>query len=506
MTPKQSPSYDAFISYAQGPDSRIAGAIQDGLSRMAWRWEDLSSLTVFRDATSLHVGPLEASLRNALENARYLIVITSPRSAASNWVLDEIRMFLDHHAPENILIVLTEGELTWSASDGRFVLDGTTPFPNLGGNVMGAEPVYVDLRWAREPQDLSIGNERFLDALASLAGTISGVPKDRIIGTVITERFKLRRNQQINLGFRGLIGFGVTPLLMIIWTAVFGFSSASVLAPKMYGFALFLAGFPLTGIAGALVLGTRWRGAAGFGLGFLAALPLYVIGSLHPFLSRATDMVALAVLTAASFSLAGAAGGYLTKEGFVRRSAAAFGAGGIVAAALFVLFPEWRPEGVHTFIAEGPWLADRLIIAGSRAIEVCAEVFDDRSVALLFPLLFGAGVGGMLFGISVARRRIQIPRRARRFSISAGRMGRNTRRALKIVAISVRLSRSALKSHAATTVGWTHSSSLCVHVKRSRGRETVQTRRSSRTSSRRGSSNSAARQRGSRPTATAVPV
>ena len=114
-------NYDAFISYSHGNDTRIAKALQDNLHRLAKRWDSLSAIRVFRDATHLPITSLQPALVSALAASKFLILLASPQSAASKWVREEVARFLETHPPERVLIVLIAGDLVWDESLGRFV-------------------------------------------------------------------------------------------------------------------------------------------------------------------------------------------------------------------------------------------------------------------------------------------------------------------------------------------------------------------------------------------------
>ena len=43
--------YDGFISYSHAGDGRLAPALQEGLQRLAKRWNSRRALRVFRDET-----------------------------------------------------------------------------------------------------------------------------------------------------------------------------------------------------------------------------------------------------------------------------------------------------------------------------------------------------------------------------------------------------------------------------------------------------------------------
>jgi hypothetical protein len=87
--------YDVFISYAHEPDKVFAPALQRGLQRLTKPWNRRRSMEVFRDETSLAVSPgLWPSIQNALDSARWFILLASPESARSRWVREEITYWI----------------------------------------------------------------------------------------------------------------------------------------------------------------------------------------------------------------------------------------------------------------------------------------------------------------------------------------------------------------------------------------------------------------------------
>ena len=137
-------TYDAFLSYSH-QDQAVAAGIQKGLHRIGRRMGQLNALRVFRDTTDLAANPdLWGKVTDAMDRSRYLIVVLSPRAAASEWVNKEV----DHwRGPDQLLIVLAEGHLHWDEATQRFDPDRSdVALPVLTEQgVLAAEPLYVDV-------------------------------------------------------------------------------------------------------------------------------------------------------------------------------------------------------------------------------------------------------------------------------------------------------------------------------------------------------------------------
>jgi hypothetical protein len=81
------PVYDAFISYSHAKDKPIAASLQSVIQKLGKPWYRRRALRVFRDDTSLSATPsLWPSIEAELAESRYLILLSSPESAASPWV------------------------------------------------------------------------------------------------------------------------------------------------------------------------------------------------------------------------------------------------------------------------------------------------------------------------------------------------------------------------------------------------------------------------------------
>lgn len=110
--------YDAFISYRHcDPDKSVA----EKLHRMLEGFRVPKSIAkacgkkvikrVFRDREELPTSAnLADNITEALRDSEYLIVVCSPRTSQSQWVLKEIEDFKAMHGHDKILALLIEGE------------------------------------------------------------------------------------------------------------------------------------------------------------------------------------------------------------------------------------------------------------------------------------------------------------------------------------------------------------------------------------------------------------
>jgi hypothetical protein len=185
-------TYDAFLSYNR-QDGAVAAGIQKGLHRIGRRMGQLNALRVFRDITDMAANPnLWGKVTDAMDRSRYLIVVLSPRAAASEWVNKEVSYWLEHRGPDQLLLVVAEGHLHYDEATERFDPDRSdVALPVLTeAGVLAAEPSYVDVSadapW--DPQALS-----FRDKVTDLAAPIHGKSKYDLASDDVREQRRFRR-------------------------------------------------------------------------------------------------------------------------------------------------------------------------------------------------------------------------------------------------------------------------------------------------------------------------
>jgi hypothetical protein len=179
------------MSYSQSADSGLAPALQKALHRFAKPWYRMRVLHIFRDRTSLAVTPeLWGSIENALSQSRHFLLCASPEAAESRWVQDEIAWWLKNRENDKMFILLTGGEILWDEASGDFDWGKTTALPRTLSGVFSTEPLYVDLKFARGAEDLSLRNTSFREAVLALAAPLHNRPKDELGGADVREHRK----------------------------------------------------------------------------------------------------------------------------------------------------------------------------------------------------------------------------------------------------------------------------------------------------------------------------
>ena len=109
-------SYIAFISYRHLPlEMATAKKLHKRIERFVipreLRRDGEKKLgLVFRDQDELPISSnLGENITQALDNSQFLIVICTPETAKSPWVMREITYFLEHHDRDHVLAVLADG-------------------------------------------------------------------------------------------------------------------------------------------------------------------------------------------------------------------------------------------------------------------------------------------------------------------------------------------------------------------------------------------------------------
>ena len=120
------------------------------------------------------------------------MLLACPQAAASPWVNREVAHWCDTKGTDQLLLVWTDGVLAWDEALGDFTATSDAVPVALRGRYV-SEPLYLDVRWARETPELSLQLFEFRAAVAQVAGPIRNVPPDELVGEDIRLHRRARR-------------------------------------------------------------------------------------------------------------------------------------------------------------------------------------------------------------------------------------------------------------------------------------------------------------------------
>ncbi|CAL9278946.1 hypothetical protein SUDANB51_08088 [Streptomyces sp. enrichment culture] len=187
-------AYDAFLSYSQAAGERLAPALQRAVETFAKPWYRRRNLRVFRDSTHVPMtSSLWGTIESALAESSCFILMASPKAAESPWVNREVEWWLRHRPVSRLYIVLAEGELSWDTARGEFDRRRSDALPPALLGAFPSEPWWGDLRRIR-PERLTVRRDAdFLSCVASLVASLTGRPKDDLIGEELRQHRRTKR-------------------------------------------------------------------------------------------------------------------------------------------------------------------------------------------------------------------------------------------------------------------------------------------------------------------------
>lgn len=165
-------AYKAFISYRHRPlDVSVAKRLHKYIEHytipkaLRKNGEKHPGL-VFRDQDELPLsGNLSESIRTALDRSEYLIVVCTPETANSQWVLREITYFIETHGRDHVLAVLADGD-----EKTAFPTELTCAVSEDGGVLRDVEPLAANLVAPTEAKRAKLLKTEGLRLIAALIG------------------------------------------------------------------------------------------------------------------------------------------------------------------------------------------------------------------------------------------------------------------------------------------------------------------------------------------------
>jgi hypothetical protein len=172
MAPKLPFAYNAFISYYQDVDNRLAHVLQKSLRTLGSKWYLLKfkALEIFRDETdSLGCESLKEKILKGINQSEFLILLASNKGkeirkelALRDWVSEEVEYLLNIKTTNldtegksknpNIILCVTDGDIKWDYIKNDFDWNVTNCLPENLKNTFIDTPQWVDLRKIKEKQ------------------------------------------------------------------------------------------------------------------------------------------------------------------------------------------------------------------------------------------------------------------------------------------------------------------------------------------------------------------
>ena len=116
-----------------------------------------------------------------------------PTSRESPWVRKEVSWWLTNRSPRQFLIILARA--TWHGMNSSAISTGVEQAHcwRYETRLFEAEPLYVDLRWAKTYVELSLRNSKFREAVLPLAAKLHGVEPQDLDGEDLKQFRRTRR-------------------------------------------------------------------------------------------------------------------------------------------------------------------------------------------------------------------------------------------------------------------------------------------------------------------------
>ncbi|MES9925836.1 MAG: hypothetical protein ABW152_17285 [Candidatus Thiodiazotropha endolucinida] len=160
--------------------------IQSQLESFAQPFFKRRRLKIFLDNASLTMtADLWASIRQMLIASENLILLLSPGSAQSPWVVREAKFFIDHHGIEKVGLVLLDGMTPWTDGENAIRDERCAIAPEVFDIIAGTgcEPLVLDFRKLRNSHGyLRRHDKQFDEYIATISSKLLNIPKDEIFG------------------------------------------------------------------------------------------------------------------------------------------------------------------------------------------------------------------------------------------------------------------------------------------------------------------------------------
>lgn len=187
--------FEAFISYKHGSSSVFAGRLEQALKTYAkplLKWP----IRIFRDERHLAPGPdLPKLIKNALDVSRFFVLLASPEAVKSDWVNDELRIWVvEKSQTDRLIVVLTAGTIAVDSKTKSIDWEMSDALPQWLAPYMPNAPLYVDARSLVDAQRLDLADSDFKRIVNAITARIRGIDPNDMLGEEVVQH---RRNVRL---------------------------------------------------------------------------------------------------------------------------------------------------------------------------------------------------------------------------------------------------------------------------------------------------------------------
>ncbi|WP_074406157.1 TIR domain-containing protein [Aquimarina megaterium] len=190
-------TYKAFISYKHVTSSQFAYYLELHLKRYGKTLFQKPD-RIFRDEQFLKVGSdLSASIKKALKESEYLILLASKEASESPWVLEELKIWCEElQRSDKIIIIQTSGNIAIDDDTKKINWDETNALPIYLKEFLPELPLFVDLSWLESKDYKRLSNIRYKTAVNSIVSRLRNISPNELNGI----EWKIRR-RNLRLAF-----------------------------------------------------------------------------------------------------------------------------------------------------------------------------------------------------------------------------------------------------------------------------------------------------------------
>jgi hypothetical protein len=204
------PRYKAFLVCSTA-DLQLARILVPAVNRFAKNVLRKKATIVHESLEGVDDSSVRSEARRALCDSDFLILLASPEAAKSARIADEVADWLKEQPPEDLLIVLTSGEIKWDGFRNDFHWDATNPLPKTLSRLWRRAPDWTDLKWANRGKQLQETDARLRTKVAELTASLYRRRPEELFAKDAD-----RRKLQSQIYLYGFIG-----LLLLLMLAAF---------------------------------------------------------------------------------------------------------------------------------------------------------------------------------------------------------------------------------------------------------------------------------------------